>query len=59
MAGHWKKYFILIVPTLLLGVSILYLTDNLIVPLIIISCFWAIFYLWVYLEKKQGKNESS
>lgn len=55
---HWKKYFILMPPALLIGlIFILYFHQSSLAFLTIIV-FWGIYYLWVYIEnKKKSKGK--
>ncbi|MCH1626451.1 hypothetical protein [Fredinandcohnia quinoae] len=54
----WKKYAFLLIPFLLLGIIlVVYLPHEQIhyatlVPLV----FWAIYYIWIYIEKRQRKE---
>ncbi|WLV24578.1 hypothetical protein QR721_13185 [Aciduricibacillus chroicocephali] len=52
---HTKKYLILLVPTVLIGLVLLFFLPEsqrsyvLFVPLI----FWIVYYAWIYVEKRK------
>lgn len=55
---HWKKYFILLLPTILIGLFLFYILPAIQRPYVLIvpMVFWLIYYFWIYIERKQ-KNK--
>ncbi|MDH6370434.1 hypothetical protein M2444_002214 [Paenibacillus sp. PastF-3] len=55
---HWKKYFILLLPTILIGLFLFYILPAIQRPYVLIvpMVFWLIYYSWTYFKRKQ-KNK--
>ncbi len=56
---HWKKYFILLLPTIIIGLFLFNFLPAIQRPYILIvpMVFWLIYYFWIYIERKQQKNK--
>ncbi|MGP4041262.1 hypothetical protein ACTWP4_15380 [Gracilibacillus sp. D59] len=55
---HWKQYFMLLIPFVVLGLALIYFlprsqNHNAIITALI---FWIIYYGWVYMEDKRKGN---
>lgn len=52
-----KKYFILMPPFLILGLSLLYFlpSNNLFYALLTVAGFWIVYYVWLYYEKEKQR----
>ncbi|RFU69545.1 hypothetical protein D0469_09270 [Peribacillus saganii] len=55
---HWKKYLILLPPFILIVVLLeIYLPSGVTQYAIgIVLLFWAVYYTWIYVEKKRKKD---
>lgn len=55
---HWKKYFILLLPTILSGLFLFYILPAIQRPYVLIvpMVFWLIYYSWIYIKRKQKKK---
>jgi hypothetical protein len=56
----WKKYFILLPLFILIGILlIIYLPprqNQYPILIVFILIFWAVYYFWVYIDKKRNKE---
>ncbi|SFL86317.1 hypothetical protein SAMN04487943_104375 [Gracilibacillus orientalis] len=55
---HWKKYIVLLIPFVVLGLALIYFlprsqNHNTIIAALI---FWIIYYGWVYMADKRKGN---
>lgn len=55
---HWKKYFILSLPVIVIGILLFYFLPANQRPYILLvpMAFWLIYYTWIYIERKQKKK---
>lgn len=58
---HWKKYFYLLIPFIVLGIILfIFLPQQYrVIAQVVPFIFWIVYYTWIHIDKKRNNDNRS